>query len=296
MEEIIEELVEEIIEDGLIKEIKPEKEEKKPLPRRKIIYVDDLSHHLLTTQHRLKEFYEIYPAQTSEILFEIIDNITPELILLDINMPEVNGYDIIKMLKENANYAGIPVIFLTGNSDKDSINKALKLGAADFIMKPYSVPELVDAIEFQLDPDKQIGVKPSILAIDDDPSILQSINSMLSDEYTVYTVPGVGNEKAIHEILKKLTPDLFLLDCNMPGLSGIEIVQAVRDIPFYEDTPIVFLTSDGTRDNVYVALSANLNGFIVKPVDKQVLRDKMAELLKDFMKVRRIRTIHASKV
>lgn len=284
----MEDVIQDLIDDEPKKPVKKKENDEKP--RRKIIYVDDLNHHLLTTQHRLRDYYEVYPAQSAEILYEVLENILPELILLDINMPDVNGYEVIKQLKADPRYEDIPVIFLTGNSDKKSITKGLSLGAVDFIIKPYSVPELVDAIEYQLNPENRSAIKPSILAIDDDASILRSINSLLSDMCTVYTVPGVSNDKAIIEILKKITPDLFLLDCNMPGMSGIEIVQVVRDMPFFEDTPIVFLTSDGSRDNVYVALSANLNGFIVKPIDKQILRDKMQELLKDFMKVRRIRS------
>jgi DNA-binding response OmpR family regulator len=124
---------------------------------------------------------------------------------------------------------------------------------------------------------------------DDDPGILQSINSMLNDRYTVYTVPGAKDEKKIREVLKKVTPDLFLLDCNMPVISGFRLASILRSMQEYEETPIMFLTADGSMDNMMEAMNFEACEFFTKPVDRADLREKLEMHLKDFMLRRRMR-------
>ena len=85
---------------------------------KKIIVVDDLNFHLISVSERLKKFYEVYPALSTEVLFELLDNFIPDLILLDISMPDTDGFETIDMLKTDPRYKEIPVIFLTGKHDK----------------------------------------------------------------------------------------------------------------------------------------------------------------------------------
>jgi len=255
--------------------------------RRKIIILDDVNYVLTTLKDRLKNVYEIYPAQTPEIMFEILENVEPELIILDIQMPYCSGFDVIEQLKADARYSHIPVIFLSGNkTDRKSIYRGMSLGAVDFITKPINNEKLIECIESHLDPRQREANRPIILAVDDNPSILQTINHLLSNEYKVYTLP---HPQAINEVLSKVVPDMFLLDCHMPIIHGFELVPLIRAIPEHEDTPIVFLTSEGTIDNVSVATSIGASGFIVKPIDEGILRDKIASVLIDYISRRRLR-------
>jgi len=256
--------------------------------RRKIVIVDDVNYVLTTIKERLKNTYEVFPAQSAEILFDLLERMTPELILLDIQMPDVNGFDIIQQLKDDPRYTDIPVIFMTGNrTDRKSVIKGMSLGAADFITKPIDNEKLIECIETQLDPVKLKANKPIILAVDDNPSILQALNNLLHDDYKVYTLP---QPQAIKDVLGRVVPDLFILDCHMPGMHGFELVPLIRSQAEHEDTPIVFLTSEGTIDNVSVASNIGASGFIVKPIDDKILLDKVESLLKDYIMRRRIRT------
>lgn len=256
--------------------------------RKKIIYVDDINFSLLTVRARLRQHYEIYPAQSAEKLFEILENIRPDLILLDINMPEPNGFEIIKTLKSTMRFSHIPVIFLTGGNDKKTAVKAMGLGAADYVTKPFSDAELISRIENQLDPAKSEEFMPVILAVDDNPSILKTLNEILHREYKVYTLP---KPEALEMLLEKIEPDLFLLDCKMPVLSGFDLVLKIRAMPVHRETPIVFLTSDGTIDTVTAALNFGASDFIVKPIDGFVLMEKLAKHIADYMIRRYIRTL-----
>jgi len=256
--------------------------------RSQIIVVDDLNFHLVSIKERLKEHYDIFAVPSAEKLFELLDRMYPDLILLDINMPEVDGYETLKKLKSDPDFAEIPVIFLTSKSDKKSIIKGMNLGAIDYVAKPFTDSNLVECIEFQLNPGIRNANKPVILAVDDDPSELKSIFYFLQDRYNIYTLP---EPEKIKNLLTMITPDLFLLDCQMPVLSGFELVPVIRKIPPHDETPIVFITSAGTIDNISVAMHLGASDFIAKPIDNVVLNEKIAALMNNYMIRRRIRSL-----
>ncbi|MCL1818030.1 MAG: response regulator [Spirochaetaceae bacterium] len=114
--------------------------------RHKIIMVDDNMANLTMGRNMLKTFYEVYPAPSAVKLFEILENVLPDLVLLDIDMPEINGYEAIKRMKADSRFADIPVIFLTAMSDESSELEGFDLGAVDYISKPFSGPRLLKRI------------------------------------------------------------------------------------------------------------------------------------------------------
>ena len=118
--------------------------------RNKIILVDDVKANLTMGRNLLKTFYEVYPVLSAEKLFELLENVTPNLILLDIAMPVMNGYETIKKLKDDPRFADIPVIFLTAKDDADSELEGFNLGAVDYVTKPFSGPLLLKRIANQL--------------------------------------------------------------------------------------------------------------------------------------------------
>jgi len=254
--------------------------------RRKIIIVDDVKFHLLSLKESMKKYYDLYPAQSVDELFDILDKVNPELILLDINMPEKNGFEILDMLKSIDRFSDIPVMFLTSNMSREAVIKGMQAGAAGFIQKPYKEAVLVERIENELDTERKAKITPTILAVDDSLSTLKTINALLGDKYKVCTLP---NPERIKELLRTVTPDLFLLDCLMPVLSGFELIPIIRSLPEHHETPIIFLTSEGTMDNVYVAMDNGACDFLVKPIDEGALRSKLELHLKDYITLRQIR-------
>jgi len=258
----------------------------KEASRKTIILVDDISFHLMSVKDRLKSQYKVYPAQSVEILFDILLKLTPDLILMDLNMPEVDGFAAMERLNAIKHYANIPVIVLSSVKDKKSALKAMNLGAVDFVVKPFSDTDLIDSIEFQLDPAKRVKEKPVILAVDDDPSILKTVSFQLGERYKVHTMP---NPDRIKELLKLVTPDLFLLDYNMPGCSGFDLVPIIRSFNDHAETPVIYLTTEGSADKISTAIHLGASGFILKPVDGAILRERVSQNLKDFVIRRRMR-------
>ena len=259
--------------------------------RKSIIYVDDIHFNLVTVKDRLKRHYEVTIAQSVDKVFKVLEHFNeckrtnPDLILLDLNKPEVDGFEVIKKLKSEAYYAQIPVIFLSSKHDINTMATAMDLGAADFFAKPFSDSSLIDLIEYQLDPEKFDANRPIVLAVDDNPSILMSVKHLLSDKYKVYLLQ---EPLKIKELLRRITPDIFLLDCLMPGINGFELVPVIRDIIGHEETPIIFLTSGGTIDNFSTAINSGASDFIVKPINGKILREKTAIQLHRYIMRRNI--------
>jgi len=247
--------------------------------RYKIICVDDSQSSLMMLKRRLMAYYEVYPAESSEKLFKILEKITPDLILLDINMPDVDGYQILKSLNDDERYADIPVIFLTGTSKKDNVINGIKLGAVDYVIKPYEKEALVACIDKHISASraaksspKEDENKPQILAVDDIVSILKTVKSFLCDKYKVYTI---SNAERVLDFLKIKKIDLILMDYLMPCFNGFELLTMIRELPDYKDTPIIMLTTEGTVSQIKEAIALGASGFIVKPFKKEELLEKI---------------------
>ena len=118
--------------------------------RKKILMIDDARLNLATAREVLKEDYALYEATSAKQGFEIMEEVLPDLILLDIIMPEMDGYEMITQLKSNRRLKSIPVIFLTAVADPVSEVKGFNLGAVDFITKPFVAPVMKRRIATQL--------------------------------------------------------------------------------------------------------------------------------------------------
>ena len=112
-----------------------------------IILVDDNPANLQIGKNVLSEKYAIATSPSAAKLFKLLENNQPALILLDIDMPEMDGYSAIEILKSTQKTKDIPVIFLTGMTDSCNEEKGRMLGAVDYIIKPFDPPALLACIE-----------------------------------------------------------------------------------------------------------------------------------------------------
>jgi len=112
--------------------------------------------------------------------------------------------------------------------------------------------------------------KPIILAVDDVPEILRMVHLILKDKYKVYTL---AQPEKLEELLKTLTPDLFLLDYCMPELDGFDLMPIIRSFPELKETPVIYLTSVKSADFYSVAMRLGASDYIMKPVDADKLRE-----------------------
>jgi diguanylate cyclase (GGDEF)-like protein len=117
-----------------------------------ILVVDDITKNLqLVVEILDNQGYATTFATSASQALERVKNTHPDLILLDLMMPEISGLEVCKHLKANQDYATIPIIFLTASNEKDHLLEAFKLGAVDYITKPFSSSELLARVKTHLD-------------------------------------------------------------------------------------------------------------------------------------------------
>jgi putative two-component system response regulator len=118
---------------------------------KKIFVVDDNNASLTACKGVLKSYYDVYPVPSAEKMFTLIEHVIPDLILLDVEMPEIDGYEAAKRLKKRETLKEIPLIFLSGNTDPTSEISGLNMGALDYIYKPFVGDLLLKRIKTHLD-------------------------------------------------------------------------------------------------------------------------------------------------
>ena len=116
-----------------------------------IFVVDDSALNLSLVEKALEEHYQVITMSSAAKMFKLLGRITPELILLDIKMPHMDGFEALRRLKSSELHAAIPVIFLTGISSPSTEVEGLEMGAVDFITKPFVVRVLQNRVKTQLD-------------------------------------------------------------------------------------------------------------------------------------------------
>ena len=113
-----------------------------------ILVVDDTPDNLLLIVDVLKDFYHVRAVNSGEKALRIANSPQPpDLILLDVMMPELNGYEVCKRLKSNPGTSEIPVIFITALSEMEDEKHGFELGAVDYILKPISSPILLARVK-----------------------------------------------------------------------------------------------------------------------------------------------------
>jgi putative two-component system response regulator len=115
-----------------------------------VFVVDDNNTNLTTADRALRRHYRTYPLPSASSMFELLQDIRPDLILLDIMMPKIDGFETLKHLKASPQFKSIPIIFLTGRNDESTEALGFEAGAVDFISKPFSDTVLLNRVRTHL--------------------------------------------------------------------------------------------------------------------------------------------------
>ena len=121
-----------------------------------IFIVDDNDTNLMAAKTALDGTYKTFALPSAAKMFKLLEKITPGLILLDVDMPEMDGFQAMAVLKSDEKLKSIPVIFLTAKNDAESEIRGFEMGALDFINKPFSAPVLIRRIETHIETDRLI--------------------------------------------------------------------------------------------------------------------------------------------
>ena len=119
--------------------------------KKKILIVDDEPNIVMSLDYLLrKNNFEVFIARNGNEALKLLDSEVPDLMLLDIMMPDVDGYEVCMHVKSNEKYKGVKVVFLSAKSKQEDIEKGYAMGADLYLTKPFSTRNLVKSIEKEL--------------------------------------------------------------------------------------------------------------------------------------------------
>jgi DNA-binding response OmpR family regulator len=256
----------------------------------KILIVDDDKDFCEANKMILEQAgYEVLTAYEGKKGIELAKKETPNLVILDVMLPDINGFSVCQELKEDPLYATIPVLMLTsvGADETSYAEQIAEQHKADaYMLKPVTSEKLVDTIGAMLTAAKPaplpVESKARILLVDDDPDFLDATKRILTaNKYDVITALNgeEGISKATHD-----KPDLIILDVMMPGKDGYSVCYELRKIAKTRPLPIIMLTSVGQQLSrpeyaVDMAIDHLADDFIEKPVDATTLLKKIEKHL-----------------
>lgn len=118
----------------------------------KVMIVDDNMTNLIMAKKALEDTYEIFPISSGKLALEFLEEMPdpPDVVLLDVDMPDINGFYVISMMKNNPKLENIPVVFLTAQEDTTTEVEGYSLGAADYIKKPFTATLLKKRVEIHI--------------------------------------------------------------------------------------------------------------------------------------------------
>jgi signal transduction histidine kinase/DNA-binding response OmpR family regulator len=250
----------------------PEASEPKSLPGLHTVLVieDDPGARDLLTRFLTKEGYRVETAAGGEAGLRLARELQPDIITLDVMMPDMDGWAVLSALKADAELADIPVVMLTIVDNK---NLGYALGAADYLTKPIQRDRLLAILEKYCHPSEPA----TVLVVEDDSATREVILRLL--EKTGIQVAEAENGRVALERLAEDQPGLILLDLMMPEMDGFQFVDHVRQHEAWRAIPIVVVTAkDLTTED-----RRRLNGYVTEIIQKDARGQE--ELLAEVSKI-----------
>ena len=258
--------------------------------------------------------YDVVEAVTGEEGVRLASEVDPDLILMDIQLPGINGYEAFEQIRNGESTRQIPIIALTASVSASDQEKILKAGFDGFEAKPVALQRLVDVVangiatsgstepvartadeasinaqslplvtEQSPGAPQQHGPVPTILVVDDTPQNVKLLVEILkSQQYNVVTADGGA---AGLQAVETHAPDLILLDIMMPDIDGYEVCRRIREMEAHRLTPVVMVTALDGKDERVKGIESGADDFLNKPIVIPELVARVRSLL-------RIKSLH----
>jgi len=224
-------------------------------------------------RHQLEaEGYNVLLAGSGQDALWLAREEQPQLITLDILLPDIDGFEVLEQLKDHPVTAPIPVIIVSMLGEAD---KGYALGAVDYVVKPFSEEQLLKSVRQALGSIQKEGeagpTRNNLLVVDDEADIVTYLEQALSVHG--YQVRSASNGADALERIRESIPDLILLDLRMPVMDGYEVIRRLKSDIVTMGIPIIVITAspvDKERDKVQV-LGMGVAQYMTKPLSVETI-------------------------
>ncbi len=258
----------------------------------KILVVDDIEHNVRLLEAKLtNEYYTVYPAYSGAECLACAKKFSPDIILLDIMMPEMDGFETCIKLKADPETAHIPVVMVTALSEVEDRIRGLSCGADDFITKPIDelhlfarvkslirLKTMLDELRLRDKTSNEFGIENSIdssspvtggkiIVIDDDIVQSKKIKSILEDNKG-HLVSIQQPEDALSIVS---TNDLIIINTLLDDFDGLRLGVQIRSQEKHRQTPIMILVDEDDKEFLAKALEVGIDDYLITPMDNNEL-------------------------
>ncbi|TAE33386.1 MAG: PleD family two-component system response regulator [Alphaproteobacteria bacterium] len=257
-----------------------------------ILVVDDVPANVKLLEAMLSnEYYDVITATDG---FEAIKQVTahkPDLILLDVMMPGMDGFEVCTRLKKDAEVSHIPVVMVTALSDVSDRVRGLEAGADDFISKPINdtalfarvkslvrIKVLLDELRMRDKTGRQVGVLADdsnsftadvtgahMIVIDDDLVQSRNISEYFNSRYkvTTYTDPA----EALENLKQHVQPDVIVVSTMLSDMDGLRLATQLKNIDHLRNVPIITLVDEQEQHLMLKGLELGINDYLHVPIE-----------------------------
>ena len=255
--------------------------------RYKVLTVDDSKTVRIIVKKAFKAFdCEIFEAGNGVEGLAVAAKETPDLILLDVTMPVMDGVEMLTRLKSDPALKGIPVIMLTAEGGRENVLKIAKIGVRDYLVKPFKEDVLIEKCGRVIDL-KPLSDSPSktktifdpaeILVVDDKPAIVQQIQEGL--KHTPWKIRGVSTQGEAIDQCAKASPDIVIVSLSLPDESAYTLFRIIRTNIKTKYTPVFALVVKTETTQQQQAQTLGFTAVITKPIDAGDLESKIAKAM-----------------
>ncbi len=255
--------------------------------RYKILTVDDSKTVRIIVRKAFKTYdCEILEAGNGVEGLALAAKENPDLILLDVTMPVMDGVEMLTKLKSDPALKGIPVMMLTAEGGRDNVLKIAKIGVRDYLVKPFKEDVLIEKAGRVIDlkplsetpaKAKSIFDPADILIVEDKPVIIQQIQEGL--KHTPWKVHGVSTQGEAIDFCSRTPPDLMLVSLSLPEDSAFTLFRLIRTNVKTKYTPVFALVVKTETAQQQQAQTVGFSAIITKPIDLGELETKMAKAM-----------------
>ena len=263
-----------------------------PIERRMILVVDDEPSVREVLKRLLKqEGYDVVLASNGKEALEVIKNDPPDMVLLDLMMPEMGGMAVCRRIRENPATRLMPVIMITAKGEVADEIKGLQRGADDYIAKPFDAQEVKARMaglfrrceQEESAPAAEVGMEPmgenTVLVVDDESMVRKIVIRVLKNTYPGWRVEEAADLPEAKRKIMDLEPRLVILDLHMPSGSGMELCRLVQKHPWFSKTRVLILTGYPAPEVREQAFEYGAWEFLPKPFQMEELAGSIGRLL-----------------
>ena len=228
-----------------------------------ILLVDDSKIiHTFVSNALRESSYHLLSAYDGAEGYRMAVERTPDLIISDIDMPVMNGYEMCQQIKENASTSEIPILILSARGAGVDIDRGFDAGANDFLTKPVADNELLSRIEMTLD-GAFASQREKILVVEDS-GVQRALISQSLAQQGFEIIAGENGQEGLDLAIENV-PDLVITDSEMPLMNGRDLTRALRRCDELKDVPVLMLTAADDPLNRAKGQHAGISAYLTKP-------------------------------